>query len=315
MVHEDEVIRVYVGVDRSQLLAVPVLEYSIKRHTTAKVEVIPMLDLPVPEPKDPRNGQRTGFSFSRFCIPKLSGYKGKAIYMDADMLVFRDIRELWNIPFDGAKIIIQQEVKFTDESTQKVGAPKTRKKQCAVMLLDCERLDWDVETIIRGMDEGRYDYDELMSQLIILDEEHVKYGVPFEWNSLEHWDTDTRLIHYTDVYTQPWSACGNKNAWPWFAEVRRMLADGSVTEAAIQKEIDLGYFRPSLLRDIKYRHLIPSFLHSLWDKKNATTDKLSGYIPHKAVYEAKRHRQQVIKAYEAKLQAEKDLGDQKASNA
>ncbi|WLG49329.1 glycosyltransferase [Pseudomonas sp. FP1742] len=315
MVHDDEVIRVYVGVDRSQLLAVPVLEYSIKRHTTAKVEVIPMLDLPVPEPLDPRNGQRTGFSFSRFCIPKLSGYKGKAIYMDADMLVFRDIRELWNIPFDGAKIIIQQEVKFTDESTQKVGAPKTRKKQCAVMLLDCERLDWDVETIVRGMDEGRYDYDQLMSQLIILDEEHVKYGVPFEWNSLEHWDTDTRLIHYTDVYTQPWSACGNKNAWPWFAEVRMMLADGTLTEAAIQKEIDLGYFRPSLLRDIKYRHFIPSFLHGLWDKKNAATDKLSGYIPHKAVYEAKRHRQQVIKAYEAKLQAEQGSGDQKASNA
>ncbi|WLG96477.1 glycosyltransferase [Pseudomonas sp. FP198] len=315
MDHGDEVIRVYVGVDRSQLLAVPVLEYSIKRHTTAKVEVIPMLDLPVPEPKDPRNGQRTGFSFSRFCIPKLTGYKGKAIYMDADMLVFRDIRELWNIPFDGAKVIIQQEVKFGDESTQKIGAPKTRKKQCAVMLLDCDRLDWDIETIVLGMDEGRYDYDELMSQLIILDEEHVKYGVPFEWNSLEHWDTDTRLIHYTDVYTQPWSACGNKNAWPWFAEVRRMLTDGTLTEAQIQEEIDLGYFRPSLLRDIKYRHWLPSFLHGLWDKKNEAADKLSGYIPHKAVYEAKRHRQRVIKAYEAKLQAEKNLDDQKASNS
>ena len=104
----NETIRVFVGVDRSQLLAVPVLEYSIKRHTTAKVEVVPMLDLPVPKPQDPRNGQRTGFSFSRFCIPKLAGYRGKAIYMDADMLVFRDIRELWDIPFDGAKIIIQK---------------------------------------------------------------------------------------------------------------------------------------------------------------------------------------------------------------
>ncbi|MEZ1321130.1 glycosyltransferase [Pseudomonas fluorescens] len=315
MVHDDEVIRVYVGVDRSQLLAVPVLEYSIKRHTTAKVEVIPMLDLPVPEPLDPRNGQRTGFSFSRFCIPKLCGYKGKAIYMDADMLVFRDIRELWNIPFDGAKIIIQQEVKFADETTQKVGAPKVRKKQCAVMLLDCERLDWKVEDIVGGMDEGRYNYDELMSQLIILDEEHVKYGVPFEWNSLEHLDANTRLIHYTDVATQPWSCCGNKNAWPWFAEVRRMLADGKLTEAEIKKEIDLGYFRPSLLRDIKYRHLIPSFLHGIWDRKNTATDKLSGYIPHKAVYEAKRHRQKVIKAYEAKLRAEQGSGDKKASNA
>lgn len=311
----DEVIRVYVGVDRSQLLAVPVLEYSIKRHTTAKVEVIPMLDLPVPVPKDPRNGQRTGFSFSRFCIPKLCGYKGKAIYMDADMLVLRDIRELWDIPFDGAKIIIQQEVKHSEDTTQKVGAPKERKKQCAVMLLDCDRLDWDVEEIIRGMDEGRYDYDQLMSQLVILDEAHVKYGVPFEWNSLEHWDAETRLIHYTDVYTQPWSACGNKFAWVWFKEVRRMLADKTLSEAAIKEEINLGHFRPSLIKDIKYRHLIPSWLHNAWDKKNAAFDRLSGYVPHKAVYEAKRERQRVIKEYEAQLKSSADANASSPSEA
>lgn len=299
----NETIRVYVGVDRSQLLAVPVLEYSIKRHTTAKVEVIPMLDLPVPQPADPRNGQRTGFSFSRFCIPRLTGYQGKAIYMDADMLVMRDIRELWEIPFDGAKIVIQQEVKHAELSTQKVGAPKVRKKQCAVMLLDCGRLDWDIETIVRGMDQGLYDYDQLMSELILLNEEDVKYGVPFEWNSLEHLDKDTRLIHYTDVYTQPWSACGNKHAWIWFAEVRRMLADGSLTEAQIYEEIKLGYFRPSLIKDIKYRHLVPGFLHKLWDTKNAAADKLAGYVPHKAVYEAKRARQKAIKAYESQLNA------------
>jgi hypothetical protein len=88
-----------------------------------------------------------------------------------------------------------------------------------------------------------------------------------------------------------------------------------LTQSAIQKEIDLGYFRPSLIRDIKYRHMIPSFLHGLWDKKNAAADKLSGYVPHKAVYEAKRHRQKVIKAYEAKMQAEQDANNQKASNA
>ncbi|EJM65086.1 LPS:glycosyltransferase [Pseudomonas sp. GM50] len=300
---DDEVIRVFVGVDRSQLLAVPVLEYSIRRHTTAKVEVIPMLDLPVPVPLDPRNGQRTGFSFSRFCIPKLCEYKGKAIYMDADMLVMHDIRELWNIPFEGAKVIIQEEVKFVEETLQKVGAPKLRKKQCAVMLLDCANLDWDVNAIVAGMDEGKYNYDELMAGLCILDEQHVKYGVPFEWNSLEHWDANTRLLHYTDVYTQPWSCCGNKFAWVWFQEVRRMLADGSLTEERIQEEITIGYLRPSLIRDIKYRHLLPSFLRGIWDKKNAAADKIAGYIPHKDVYEAKRKRQKIIKAYEAKLKA------------
>lgn len=300
----DEVIRVYVGVDRSQLLAVPVLEYSIKRHTTAQVEVIPMLDLSVPVPKDPRNGQRTGFSFSRFCIPKLADYKGKAIYMDADMLVFRDIRELWDIPFDGAKIVIQQEVKFSAETTKKVGAPKNRKKQCAVMLLDCGRLDWDITKIVAGMDAGKYDYDQLMSEMCILEESEVKYGVPFEWNSLEHWDPETRLIHYTDVYTQPWTACGNKFAYLWFNEVRRMMAERVLNSSTIQEEVSLGYFRPSLLRDIKYRQYIPSFLHGVWDKKNAAADKLSGYVAHKAVYEAKRIRQRAIKAYEAKMQAE-----------
>ena len=305
----DDIIRVYVGVDRSQLLAVPVLEYSIKRHTTARVEVIPMLDLPVPTPIDPRNSQRTGFSFSRLCIPKLAGYKGKAIYLDADMLVMKDIRNLWNIPFDGAKIIVQQEVKHQEETTNKLGAPKVRKKQSAVMLLDCENLDWKIEDIVRGMDEDKYDYDQLMFEFCILDESEVKYGVPFEWNSLEHWEPSTCLVHYTDVYTQPWTACGNKNGYLWFAEVRRMLADGSLKMSQIEEEIRLGYFRPSLIKDIKYRHLIPSFLHTIWDKKNQATDKLSGYVPHKAVYDQKRIRNKAIKEYEAKLkaQAEKNI--------
>lgn len=296
-------IRVFVGADRSQALAVPVLEYSIKRHTSAKVEVIPMLDLPVPVPVDPRNGQRTGFSFSRFCIPKLAGYSGKAIYMDADMLVFGDIRELWNIPFDGAKVVIQKEVKFEETTTQKIGAPKKRKKQCAVMLLDCSRLNWDIDKIVMDMDAGKYDYEQLMYDLCILDEKEVKYGVPFEWNSLEHWDSDTRLIHYTDVYTQPWTACGNKYGHLWFAEVHHMLSNDSLREEDVKKEVDLGYFRPSLLRDIKYRHFLPSFLHFLWDKNNTAFDKISGYVPHQAVYEAKKKRLKAIKEYENQLRA------------
>lgn len=302
----DELVRIYVGVDRSQLLAVDVLAHSIQRHTRAKVKVIPMLDLPVPEPKDPRNGQRTGFSFSRFCIPNLAGYSGKAIYLDADMLVFDDILDLWNIPFDGAKIVIQKEVKFEEETTQKIGAPKKRKKQCSVMLLDCDRLNWDIRKIITDIDAEKYDYEGLMYDLCILDESEIKYGIPFEWNSLEHWDASTKLIHYTDVYTQPWTECGNKNGFLWFDEVRLMLNTHKLDESKVQHEIDIGYFRPSLLRDIKYRHIIPRWLHSLWDKKNMASDKLSGYQKHKDVYEAKRIRKKAIKAYEAKVLKEKE---------
>lgn len=299
-----EVIRVFVGTDRSQLLAVSVLEHSIKRHTDMEVEIIPMIDLSVPLPKDPRNGQRTGFSFSRFCIPKLAGYQGKAIYLDADMLVFQDIRKLWNIPFEGAKVVIQKEVKHEEVTLKKIGAPKKRKKQSAVMLLDCEKLDWDITNIVGEMDEGKYDYEGLMYDLCILKEDEIKFGVPFEWNSLEHYDPKTCLIHYTDVYTQPWTAIGNQWGELWFDEVRLMIRNGSLTWEQLFEEIDHGYFRPSLIADIRYRHLLPIWLRGFFDKRNAIKDKLARYIPHKDIYVQKRIRQQAVK----------DYVDQKSSN-
>ena len=58
-------IRVYVGTDDTQMVDLQVLEYSIRRFATRPVEVVPMLNLPVPMPKDPANRPRTGFSFAR----------------------------------------------------------------------------------------------------------------------------------------------------------------------------------------------------------------------------------------------------------
>jgi len=297
----NEPVRVYVGADRSQQLAVDVLAHSIKRHTRAPVEVIPMIDLPVPKPRDPRNGQRTGFSFSRFCIPKLAGYRGKAIYMDADMQVFTDILGLWNLPFNGAKVLIQEEVQHLDRTLAKENAPSTRRKQCSVMLLDCSRLDWDVEQIVAGLDAGRYTYEQLMADMCLLKEEEIAYDVPFEWNSLEHFDQNTCLIHYTDMGTQPWVSCRNPHGERWFQEVRHMLQSGALQWAAIEAEVREGYFRPSLLREIRIGARVPAVLKGLFNRWNEATDRAAGYVPHRAVYAAKRQRNQAVRDYEAKL--------------
>lgn len=294
----NEKVRVFVGTDRSQALAVPVLAHSIKRHTSAQVEVTSMLDLPVPKPRDPRNGQRTGFSYSRFCIPALTGYQGKAIYLDADMLVFGDILELWNLPMEGAKVLIQKEVNFGDLTTSKPGAPRKRINQSAVMVLDCARLDWSIGKIVADMDNGLYNYEQLMYQMCILDAADIRSSVPFEWNSLEHCDGDTRLLHYTDVYTQPWTFAGHKLGGLWFEEIRQMLDDGSLTLADLHKEVELGFFRPSLLRDIEYRHRLPKALHFALDAYNRRTDNAAGFVPHKAVYEAKKERERAIAQYQ-----------------
>lgn len=289
-----ETVRVFVGADRSQALAVPVLAHSIRRHTSAHVQVIPMLDLPVPQPQDPRNRQRTGFSFSRFCIPALAGYQGKAIYLDADMLVFGDILELWHLPMGDARVLVQKEVKFNDVTTQKPGAPHQRMIQSAVMVLDCSRLDWSIEKIVSDMDAGRYNYEQLVYEMCILEAADIGATVPFEWNSLEHHDAATRLLHYTDMYTQPWAFSGHPLGHFWLEEVRRMLADSSLTMTDLEREIELGYFRPSLLRDIRYRHRLPGVLHRALDACNRITDTAAGFVPHKAVYQAKRERERLI---------------------
>lgn len=294
--------RIFVGSDRSQLLAVKVLEHSIQRHTDMKVTLRSMEDLQLPDPQDIRQGKRTGFSFTRFAIPRLVNYEGRAIYLDADMLVFRDFRELYTLPFHGAKVNIQEELPNQGETWGKPGAPKKRIKQCSVMLLDCSRLDWKPEEIIAGLD-GRYTYEELMFDLCILKPEEIRYGIPFAWNSLEVYEPGvTGLIHYTDMGTQPWVNPSNKNGYLWLNEVRLMLSNGTLTRDELQREIDLGYFRPSLLPEIESGAQDgPPNPGELARYK--AIDAKAGYVPHKEVNEARRQRSAAIKEYEARMRA------------
>jgi lipopolysaccharide biosynthesis glycosyltransferase len=291
-----EFIDVFVGADRSQLMAVSVLEHSIKRHTRRPVRVAPLIDVELPEPRDLRQGSRTNFSFARFAIPELKAYQGKAIYLDADMLVFRDIGELWDIPFEGAAIVIQEELPEHAVVDHKPGAPARRIKQCAVMLIDCARARWNVREIVAGLD-GRYTYEQLMYEMCILPEDEVRYAVPFSWNSLEHYDASTRLIHYTDMDTQPWVSTENRLAHLWLDEVRLMLSTGALSRSDLQREIDLGYFRPSLLSELDEAPHARG-----WDAaaaaRYAESDRKAGFVKHAEVYRRKKMRAEAIRQME-----------------
>jgi hypothetical protein len=292
-----EPVDIFVGTDRSQLLAVAVLEHSIQRHASLPVRVTPLIDLDLPEPRDIRQASRTNFSFARFAIPELKGHAGRAIYLDADMLVMRDIAELWNLPFAGATVIIQAEIPDALITQAKAGAPAKRKKQCSVMLIDCARAHWDVHAIVGGLD-GEYDYPALMEQLCILPEAEVRYGVPFVWNSLEHHDSHTRLIHYTDMATQPWVSPHNRNGALWFEEVRTMLRNGVLTPANLQREIDLGYFRPSLLDELEEMPHARGWNQDAARRYDAI-DRKAGFEKHGEVYARKKARAEEVRRYEA----------------
>ena len=295
-----EMIRVFVGTDRSQLLAVPVLDFSIRRHTADRVRVAPLIDLDLPEPTDIRQRSRTNFSFARFAIPELCDYRGKAIYLDADMLVFRDIRLLWNLPIENRSMLIQDDLPEHVQA-QKAGAPKKRVKQSAVMLINCERARWNVREIVGGLD-GRYTYEQLMYEFCFLPEDEIGFDVPFEWNSLEHYDVNTCLIHYTDMNTQPWVSPHNPWGWLWFDEVALMMKHDLLTLRDLREEVERGYLRPSALLELKERPHARGY-DAEAAARYAEHDAKAGFVKHAEVYARKRERDKLIKAASQKAAA------------
>ena len=236
--HVKAPIRVFVGADSAQFVGVKVLEYSIKKHTPMSVEVQRIDDRDVPIPRDPTCRSRSGFSFSRFKIPALCGYRGRAIYMDADMQVFTDLTKLWTWDMDGVDVAYCRQP-----------AERGRPPQYSVMLMNCERLPWDVAEVVRGLDEGRFTYEELMDSLCIVPDDRKKMSLPFEWNSLEYLEEGkTCLIHYTDMPTQPWVSNSNPFAHIWYKALNEAVQEGFLPIADLYEEIRAGHASPELPR-------------------------------------------------------------------
>ena len=236
-------VRVYVGSLEAQMLPVKVLEYSIRKHTDLPTEVFPMhcSDITFPMPREPENRPRTPFSFQRFFIPALAGYKGRAIYMDSDMQVFQNIRHLWTQPFNGAELLAVKGDTYSD-----------RRPQFSVMLLDCDKLRWNTTEIVEQLDSGELTYEQLMFEMKVAKE--VRAGIPPEWNSLEHYeDGKTALLHYTDMHTQPWMSCDNKWGYLWMRDLFEAIDDGFITVDYVREQIRRGHVRPSLLHQVERR--------------------------------------------------------------
>ena len=71
---------VFIGYDPRQPIAYNVAQYSVVKNASQPVSVTPLIlsQLPIT-----RRGL-TEFTFSRFLVPWLTGFKGKSMFMDQD---------------------------------------------------------------------------------------------------------------------------------------------------------------------------------------------------------------------------------------
>ncbi|MGZ8190250.1 MAG: glycosyltransferase [Methylococcaceae bacterium] len=241
----DYPIKVYIATQEEQMLAVKVLEYSIRKHSSQPVEIYPLhqTNIHYREPKDPRNKQRTPFSFQRFLIPQLNACRGRAIYLDSDMQLFRDINQLWNLPMGSHDIL-----------TVIPHRSEKRRLQFSVMLMDCEKLAWDIDAIIDDLDAGHLSYESLMYDMAVA--KNIGVSIPSEWNCLEWFkENKSLLLHYTDMPTQPWVSRKNKRGHLWMNDLIEAIDSGFIDINYVKKHIERGWVRPSLIYQIENKVL------------------------------------------------------------
>ncbi len=242
-------IKIYLGTQLEQSLAVEVLAYSIASHTHQPVQITPLYEaieaagIQVPTPKDPQLRPRTPFTFQRFAIPALCQYQGKAIYLDSDMLVFRDISEVWQQSF------VQESGEAADLLSVPEPVGSGRSPQYSVMFLNCEQLDWDVSKLVNQLERGTWSYQQFVLEMSPAASKVAT--LPPGWNDLERYEQNkTALLHYTDMPRQPWLSVVNPLCAIWCKALIEAVAEGAIARDSVIDSIEKGWVRPSLLHQV-----------------------------------------------------------------
>jgi hypothetical protein len=196
----DDIIRIFVGSEPYMKRAELALESSIRRTNKQNVEIV-WMDYSRGEPwvgwdigrkygrPASNSGWYTDFSNYRFAVPEVSGFRGRALYMDVDFLVLNDLWEIWTMPLD-----------------KPVAVPfdKNGEPDMSVMLFECSAFrDFDWWPRVEEMKVNKWDigrYELLLKQKGLF--------TPFKnhWYSEEGvgFSAETITLHYTDMSTQPW---------------------------------------------------------------------------------------------------------------
>ncbi len=196
----NDTIRVFVGCDPNNcdLEQMMVLDYSIHKHTSMPVEIVWMQLSRDPQSywySNPETGEgwnttkwATPFSGFRWAVPEYCNYSGRAIYMDADVIVLSDLAKLWQHPIAGQTIV-----------AAKTKADMTRLCTC---IWDCSK----AQNVILPMEQLKMDADGHQKMMDLL-KEKAQLVQPYQdsYNCVDGEDLaieDIKILHYSDMGTQ-----------------------------------------------------------------------------------------------------------------
>lgn len=190
-------LRMFCGFDKREAIGYHVFVASCVHRVTIPVTFCPIS----------MNGAQQGtnaFTESRFLVPYLCGYKGKAIFVDAsDMICTADLAEL-AIELDnlkGAVAVVKHDyktrnkVKYIGTEMQSPNLDYKRKNWASVMLINCEHHAWQT---ITPQTIDTFKLIDLL-QFKFIDDADIDQ-LPNEWNRLIDEDQNiegAKILHWT----------------------------------------------------------------------------------------------------------------------
>ena len=134
-------IRIFIGYDPRESIVFHTCVNSIIRHSSEPVSVIPLALTNIKNYKEVHTDGSNQFIYSRFLVPYLCNFQGKAIFLDGDMIVRNDIVKLWDL-FDFTKDVMVVKHDYKTKSNVKYLNSKNedypRKNWSSVILWNCE---------------------------------------------------------------------------------------------------------------------------------------------------------------------------------
>ena len=210
-------LKIYIGWDSREDIAYQVAKYSIEKHASVPVEIVPLKQKLLRKeeiytrPVDAMAS--TEFTFTRFLIPELTNFEGWALFIDCDVVALDDVKLLFDQVDDKYAVMCAQH-DYTPKETVKMDGQVQhmypRKNWSSMMLINCAHPSNKLlnKELVNDVNIG----GAYLHRFSWLDDNEIG-EISHEWNWLVGWykepeDGTPKFLHYTE-------------GGPWFTQYRK----------------------------------------------------------------------------------------------
>ena len=227
-------LRIFIGWDSRFPEPADVLRYSLLKYSSIPLDIhyLKLDELKLERAHDPLAS--TEFTYTRFLVPHLCNFQGKALFLDNDMLCLGDVKQLDDLDMTPYALRVVQHDYQPTNGVKMYGCVQTsypRKNWSSMMLMDCAKLKlWTKQVIESQTGAYLHRFQDVPDAAI--------GELPKTWNTLDWMDEQTQLIHYT-------------NGGPWFDDYKDHPHAGvwykhrDELRAGVKRPVPAPHIRPS----------------------------------------------------------------------